>query len=275
MIPAKYSLAELTRCEAGMEKAKKSAQELAKEFYILFNKIRDEEQWRANKRYKSWPDYLDKRWNLTPQRGNQLASSGAFLLGISENLETMVSNERQIRELKKLPPSVQEKAAEKTIKRDGDLTSKGISKTVKESPDEYQQTEPAGLSEPKEKAVVKDELGWPIPTESLDFWNRREELQALLGPISQVKCAIEKGRDAGDPLFLGLNQSILGELKTVYWRIKQALPYAVCTTCSGRPGVNGHCIICHDTGFIHEDVPSSNPYVADVLKIRTNVLAAK
>ncbi len=232
--------------------------------------IKTKELWRQTEA-KTFSQFCEMQ-DWTPRRFNQLAAGYETLLTIPKETGTMVPTERHLRELAKAPEKARERVVKDTAKRDGKVTAKGIKKTI-ESKDEYQPTEPAGLSEPKEKEVVRDELGWPIPPESLDFWNRRDELTALMRLVSKVKCDIEKGRDAQDPLFLGLDQSIIGELKTVYYRMRISIPYAVCTTCSGRPGLNGNCVICRSTGFIHEEDPTANPYIKDILIIREKTLA--
>ncbi len=243
-------------------------QKNSQDIMLWVNEIKSKGYWREEA--ETWSQFCENQ-DWTKRRFEQLASGGAVLLSIPEEMRTIVHTESQTRELAKAAPKDREKVVKRTVERDGKSTAKGLAKTIENK--EYEPTEPAGLSEPKEKAVVKDELGWPIPPESLDFWNRRDELTSLMQLVSKVKCAIEKGRDASDPLFLGLDQSIIGELKTVYYRMRISIPYAVCTTCSGRPGLNGNCVICHSTGFIHEEDPSANPYIKDILEIRKRTLA--
>jgi len=231
--------------------------------------IKTKELWRQTEA-KSFSQFCEMQ-SWTVRRFDQLASGYAVLLTIPEETRTIVPTEGAARELGKVAETKREKAVKETEKRDGKVTAKGLSKTRQSSP-EYEPTEPAGLSEPKEKEVVRDELGWPIPADLIPFWERRWILENMMKLLSDLKCEIEKGWKDQDPLFLQMSNTTVSELQGVRWSVKHARPWAVCTLCEGRPKLNVACAQCNSTGFILERLCETAPTVKDVLKIRAKIL---
>lgn len=244
-----------------------SIQKNAQDVMLWVNEIKTKEYWREEA--ESWSQFCENQ-DWTKRRFDQLASGGAVLLSIPEESRTVVPNEGSARELAKSAPKDREKVVKATVKRDGKVTAKGIAKTIENK--EYEPTEPAGLSEPKEKEVVRDELGWPIPADLIPFWDRRWILENMMKILSDLKCEIEKGWKEQDPLFLTLSNTTVSEIQGVRWAVKHARPWAVCTLCEGRPKLNVACSLCSSTGFILERHCETLPTVKEVLKIRTNVL---
>lgn len=105
-----------------------------------------------------------------------------------------------------------------------------------------------------EKEVLYDSIGIPVPDEAIPFWKRRDEVQALLGKISDIKCAVERAKSAGDALYGGVSNNFVVEMRSAYAHIKDgAMPYAVCTQCMGTPSLQPDgCSFCKNTGLIPE-----------------------
>jgi len=97
-----------------------------------------------------------------------------------------------------------------------------------------------------------DEIGIRIPGDALPFWHRRDEVQKLLTDLSRVKCAVEKAKLEGDPMFGKVSNGVLDPLTLAYTQISEAKPFAVCTECMGSFSVqpNGGCGMCGSKGLI-------------------------
>lgn len=108
-----------------------------------------------------------------------------------------------------------------------------------------------GISIKGKADVMVDEKGFPIPDEALPFWNRRQEIQDMLTTLSQIRSKIEKALSEKDPMYGIVTNGILADLKSAYSHINQVKPYAVCTTCHGRPSLRkGGCGFCLGSGLI-------------------------
>lgn len=107
-------------------------------------------------------------------------------------------------------------------------------------------------SSPVKKAPqVVDETGYPIPSESVKYWERRDEVQELMTSVSRIKSAVEKAKNSDDPLFGRVTNSVIDNLNRAYSQISDAKPYAVCTECAGRPSIQPKgCGMCSGTGLI-------------------------
>lgn len=94
-----------------------------------------------------------------------------------------------------------------------------------------------------------DHFGRTIPERLRPTWNRREEIEALKSRISEVRVALRKARDAGDPVYTGVPQDVLTWLDNSYSELDNCKPYAVCPWCGdGKPS----CKMCRGSGFVSQ-----------------------
>lgn len=96
-----------------------------------------------------------------------------------------------------------------------------------------------------------DDIGTPIPKDALPFWKRRQEVQDILTELSRIKCAVEKAKADGDPMFGKVGNGVISDLTQAYTHLLEAKPYAVCTTCMGSPSAQPKgCSMCGNKGLI-------------------------
>lgn len=146
-----------------------------------------------------------------------------------------IKTERQARELAKVPPA---KHAE--VMKAAASTGRVDSKTIKRAADDS-----------KKEDIILDRLGIPVTKAAMPFWNRREEIQALLTKLTSVKGAVKHAQDNKDLLFIEVNfSSVLAYLDNVYGGIKRAMPYTVCPTCQGK--LVDKCTLCGGRGVVSE-----------------------
>ena len=108
-----------------------------------------------------------------------------------------------------------------------------------------------GQKKAEKPPIELDEVGTPIPTDALPFWHRREEAQKLITEVSRIKCAIEKAKNDGDPLFGKVSNAVIADLSRAYTHLLEAKPYAVCTSCMGSFSVQPKgCSTCGNKGLI-------------------------
>lgn len=111
-------------------------------------------------------------------------------------------------------------------------------------------------------AGQEDATGKTIPDNLLKLWDRRTEIDALLGKLSDVRCALKAAQDAGDQLFAEVNtSSAMASLNAAYDALKATKPHAVCPWCHGV--MSDQCRACRGCGmighFAWERVPHNHP----------------
>jgi len=144
-----------------------------------------------------------------------------------------IPNERIARVLAKVPPE-QHKAVMKAAAAEGPATAKSVEKAATPKPD-----------------IILDRLGIPVPAKATPFWNRREEVQAILTKVSAIKASLKHAQDTKDLLFTEVNfSSVLAYLDNMFGGIKRAMPHTVCPTCNGK--LVESCTLCAGRGVISE-----------------------
>ena len=97
-----------------------------------------------------------------------------------------------------------------------------------------------------------DKIGRVIPENVLATWERGQEAAAKIRAISQVRCDLRDAQEQGDPLYRGVNFSVvLLQLDQAYAGLKVAIPYAICPTCQGEAP---KCRLCKGSGIVSEYV---------------------
>lgn len=101
----------------------------------------------------------------------------------------------------------------------------------------------------EEKEVHRDGTGFAIPERVLPMWNRRGEVQEILGCISKARVAVKVAMESEDVLFRHSSvNSALSNLNSAYTTMQVSMPYAVCTSCQGLSA--DKCTLCKGVGFI-------------------------
>lgn len=171
---------------------------------------------------------------ITRSRAYQYMDMAVVHEALPQETSTMVDTERATRELKKVPEEDRVavvKAASK--KKDGKVTGKAIAEAA------------ATLVTKRDKPKVVDKMGFPIPDEVIQFWDRSPEINELLTALSDVKTALRNAQDSDDPMYAEINFSTtIGDIEKARESIKRGLPYAVCTQCAGHPKAMSETVAC-------------------------------
>jgi hypothetical protein len=131
------------------------------------------------------------------------------------------------------------------------------------SPEEQAQRDIEEASKPETNGnaeiVPTDAHGVPITEDALPYWNRKQEIQDLLTTFSRLKSQFKKYDEDGDRLFSCVRQSMVNHLQSAYTTLTNAMPYAICLECEGRPELN-KCRSCHGTGLISKYAYEMYPF---------------
>lgn len=217
----------------------KQSQGSAWAFIAAVRQIKERKLYRM--KYDSWEDYCVKRWNWTADRMRQLENASVVLQRLAEKNPTIgreITNERQLRELAKVPEEQRVEVVKAVAKR-GKVTASAIAKEAEKS-----------------KPLELDAVGRHITGQKLiEFWLRNGEVQQMLTTLSSIKGNLKRAQEDQDPMYAQVNfSSVLGDLEKVWTGVKSAKAYAVCPVCQGRPEVqpDGNCRLCKGKGLISE-----------------------
>lgn len=198
---------------------------------LALEEIRDKKLYRI--KHGSFQEYCIKRWGFQRSYGYQLIESAKVAEKLSGKTDTLT--EAHAHALAKVPEE-KRAAVLKSAGSSGPVTAKAISKVA------------AQVAKPD---IILDETGYPVPEKAMRFWNRRQEIQALLSRVSGIKSDLRFAQDNKDPMFNEVNISgSLADLERVYDGIKVAKPYAVCTSCQGK--LVERCQFCGGRGVISQ-----------------------
>lgn len=213
---SKSELSELTSCELTIE----TTQGAFVACGMALDKIREDRLYRMT--HDTFEDYCQKRWGWSRQRGYQLIEAAKIVNNLPEIEQKEVKTEYQARVLKKVKSEP---------KMSTDLPKNGL------------QIESA------KKTINLDKTGYPIPDAILDEWNRAETTgKDLLSRASFLKCSIENAFEEKDVIFRGISQSTISYSINLWSNLKELIPHAVCTSCSGHNPKK--CTLCGGRGFI-------------------------
>lgn len=267
--------ADLERLETAIQKHQQAFVECG----LAIAEIRDRRLYRKD--FESFEAYCLSRWGWSRQRAQQLERAAKLVEALPEKSAVLVPDEKSARTLADIPanqraPLLQkmarsgERITPDSIAQSRSILSKGpetlkngfskepktgcsISKKADSiEPNVSTQVDKPKNAEEKKQDVIRDVIGFPIPDECLPYWNRRQEIQDLLTGISKAKCAVQKAKDADDPLFGRCGKAAIADLTQAYTHVSEAKPFAVCTECNGHPKLNKGCNHCCGTGLISE-----------------------
>lgn len=109
------------------------------------------------------------------------------------------------------------------------------------------------IREPSKTEEVKDGTGYIIPVKVRKYWERADEVKALLRQISDINSAFKQIQREEDIMYGEVNfSSCIANLDQVWHSLQTAIPYAVCTQCQGHPSTQpkGECRLCKKRGLI-------------------------
>ena len=235
---------ELQTLVDSINEALNSTEKNVQNIMVWANEIRSKELWRKSTA-KSYSQFCELQgWSR--RRFDQLAENGATLLAFPEKLGKIFPNEAAVKEAGKLGSETAIKAVENVVKRGEKPTAKAIANEAKQIANSEVSKSP---EKPKEKEIVRDKTGCPIPPRPLEYWNRRQEVQDFLTAITRLKSQIEKASENGDLLWAGVKSHLISNLEAAYGYAKDAMPYSVCTVCQGYPEVT-KCGFCGTLGIL-------------------------
>jgi hypothetical protein len=206
--------------------------------------IKEEKLYRIE--YDTWEQFCLGQHDLTPQHANFLIEAES----LSSTLKPLVINKKseenlhflntaQVRELKKLPPQEQSMVIDRVSEK-GPVTTKAIKLHVAEKKSE---------TKPASEEVVLDQVGFPVPKRVMELWKRRDEPYEWVLVLRKLHGVIEKAKKENDALWGSVVFSaLLADLHNTAVGIKEAIPYAVCTSCQGQFAKS--CMLCGGRGLI-------------------------
>jgi len=106
---------------------------------------------------------------------------------------------------------------------------------------------------PIELKVDVDSVGTPIPVFAKQFWDRRSEVEELMGTLKLVHKFLVITQKKEDLMYGEVNFSAANaDLDKLITNLSTAMPYAVCTQCQGQPKTQpkGECRMCKGRAVI-------------------------
>jgi hypothetical protein len=243
--------------------------------------FRDGGYWK--KTHTSFNDFRDEVFGISERYGQFLIKGAETVRSLPEHLQSEITTESQARALSVAPVESRQKIIEK-LSKNGGVTAEKIEQLITKTEEKEEsknrtivrgeisdKSESETDSEPSthtvttpvtnhpsksksKKEILYDKVGTPIPGDAIPFWNRRQEVLALMDAISNVKCAIEKAKQTEDALFAGVSNNFIVDMRSAYTHLKDgALPFSVCTQCMGSFTLQkSGCSFCRNTGLIPE-----------------------
>lgn len=197
----------------------------------------------------TFEEYCRTNFDFGQRRARQLIDA----LEIRENIGTsiksgtavpLLDNEKQARALKSVPPEQRAEVFSKASEN-GVATEETIKLAAAKTLTEQSKSKPKTATE----EPVLDKTGYPVPDRALALWNRSKEVMAELQKLSSIKSVLKTVQEGNDLLWSTVNFSAaLADLENAWSRIKEALPYAVCTSCQGQLAKS--CLLCKGRGVI-------------------------
>jgi transcriptional regulator with XRE-family HTH domain len=95
---------------------------------------------------------------------------------------------------------------------------------------------------------LSDPFGHVIPPAALLYWNRRNEVEAIVGQTKQLAHRIKK-LSKDDPMWSKLSlQALEAKVNAVAHDFSESMPYCICVSCLGIDPEN--CRLCDKRGLI-------------------------
>jgi hypothetical protein len=214
--------------------------ESAVEVWVALEEIRDSRLYRQ--KHKSFDDYCQNRWKMSRRYADMLIKSAYVVKGLPKKVRSMLLNPRQVDALEKVAEGNRELVVENASKS-GKITAKAITESAAEI------DQPHIVAGP---VIVLDTLGIRVTNKALPYWERGDEIRAIMKQLSEIKCTIEKALKSGDKMFVEVPNAVLADLMMCRQEISMALPYTVCPApCNGQ--MVDKCGMCNGRGVISKE----------------------
>jgi len=194
--------------------------------------------------FTTWEDFCQSAYHLSVSYVDRMIDGYVLLESLPKNLqigetsipiEEVVTNESQVRSLKKVPKDKRIKVLIEAASSSKPITSKSIKKAAKAVAD---------------KDRVLDAMGYPIPIGCVELWRMAHVLHDILNSLRKMKLEIVNGIAEDNPVFRMVPKNVTDQLSRILQQIQESEPYAVCLTCSGTDATKDHCSTCRGTGLI-------------------------
>lgn len=204
--------------------------------------IRDEKLY-LDGGFDSFKEYCE-HIGTTYLQGYRLIEAGKIAAVIPE-----VTNIATAQAVAKIPPRKRQEVVKEALKEnDGKLTAKAVQIAARAVP--ARKTTPVRTATVMKHAEV-DKDGIPIPSEVMELWNRRDELQSLITSLQRIAKIVEDAQNKGDLLFKMSNeQGNVSKLRSVISELKAAMPEYVCAECNGV--MANDCEFCQKRGLLSQ-----------------------
>lgn len=181
--------------------------------------------------YDTFEEFCNCEFNIEIRKAYRLIDASEVKESIKNvSHGTQIKNERQARELAKVPVNERESVLEEAAK-DGPITAKKIQEAAKEK-----------------KVIHLDKIGRPIPESILEDWKRADEFSSVLRQLSDVKCIVDRALKDEDVVFVEIKNDSLALLKNAYGNLSCVIPHSVCPSCQGHQ--RSKCVFCKRRGFL-------------------------
>ncbi len=102
-----------------------------------------------------------------------------------------------------------------------------------------------------EAKVFNDWTGYPIPETCLGIWRRRQEAQAFVAAIEDLRKRLAVAWNDEDLLFREFDfQTAAADIQSLKRNLGLLIPYAVCPQCQGQTIAVPDCAMCKGRGMV-------------------------
>ncbi len=210
---------------------RRSATRMAKNF----KKIKAKRLYRGDDGTRTFEEYCQEVWNLTPQHTNRMIAFEDIKDTMkSEPIGSLLTHESQARPLAKLEPTTQKQAF--TMAVESANGKQPTAAQVEQAVEDLDIPEPA----PEEKTPLQFAFELHKPTR--DF---SAKIHALVREFEAIE-------NASHPHIS--TQSIANHLKAAVAEIRLGQPYAICPNCRGKK-----CAGCKQSGYVNRVLYDMSP----------------
>ncbi len=206
--------------------------------------------------HKTFEAYCSEVWDISQRHAYRMIEASEAVAGLPEKCDQLVTNEAQARELAAVPKAKREKVIKKAAavaeKTGEPITAKAIAEVAEKV------LAPVEKNTPVEKRT--DRFGHVINPEILEDWDRGIEwARQAAADCQRIKLDIERGLNAGDKVFRGMNNGHPAVAHDLMVVCKLAKPHTVCLKCHGHKSQREKCGCCKTRGWVDSYVYTKTP----------------
>lgn len=228
--------------------------------------IRDEERWEIT--HDSFYKFCEEYFNISKTYVYDLIEGVSVWRTLSDSNQQVITNEGQVRELRKAPEIARNEIVEQA-KKFGAVTATNLRQSFTEIKHKFPDASfavangqpPESSSKPKiykpqppSSAKPEPVRDWEkniVPPEALAFWERRNDFWKHRRGLDDLVEHFEKILVPGDFVRAKLPDDLLERIKKVIADLMLIEFYCVCPKCKGEPSTKPEgCSFCFHTGVI-------------------------